>query len=532
MKRWNGWGKDDYLYPMPSSAEIYLKNVVGEGQRIRDANISKILKNVPTYRISDNHLISSQPEQRLRHARGQSLPDWVSLRYGTVSLFPDGVSFPENEDEIREIIRYAKYNNYHLIPYGGGSSVVGHINIVNNDKPTITVDMGKMNSLIDLDEISHIATFGAGIVGPDIESLLSNHGLRLGHYPQSHEFSSLGGWIASRSVGTQCYYYGRIKDLFLGGRVITPSGILDLPVFPASAAGPDIRHLILGSEGRLGFITSASVRVFPLPEHESFHAIYFPHWDAAYQALKEIVQSRINVSMLRLLDSLETESSMQLAGKEKLMSIADKALRFIGIGSERCMIIFGLTGSKRGTQLAYRQIKSIAHKFHGFIDKIFTGKLWHKSRFTTPYLRNTLWDYGYALDTLETAFPWSKVAVMLKEIENALESGLHEENEKTLVFGHLSHMYTDGASLYITYLFRRTKDPERTLERWRKLKSTASEIIIKNGGTISHQHGIGTDHAKYLEAEIGKLGIKLIKSAIKALDPKQIMNPYKLIGDF
>ena len=531
MKRWNGWGSEDFFYPMPASAGLYLKKVVGEEKHLEDIKISEIINKIPESRIPDHNLITKDLEQRLRHSRGQSLPDWISLRYGSIDMFPDGVSFPISESEVKEIINYAKSNDFQLIPYGGGSSVVGHINVITREQPTITVDMSSINSLIDLDEISHIATFGAGIIGPDIEAILSNRGFRLGHYPQSHEFSTLGGWIASRSVGTQSYYYGRIEDLFLGGRVITPSGILELPVFPASAAGPDIRNIVLGSEGRLGFITKASVRISPIPEYEGFYAIYFPNWNVAFNAIREIVQSRIYVSMLRLLDSSETETTLQLAGKEKLVSLANKGLRLFGIGPEKCLVLFGLTGSKASTQLAYRQVKSIAHKFSGFIDRFFTGKLWYKSRFTTPYLRNTLWDYGYALDTLETAFSWSKAASVLKEIENSLEKCLLEENEKTLVFGHLSHMYSIGASLYITYIFRRTKDPDITLDRWKRLKTAASKIIVKRGGTISHQHGIGTDHAPYLEAEKGECGMKLIRSAIKALDPELMMNRHKLIGD-
>ncbi len=531
MKRWNGWGRTDYGYHFAESSQAFVEKIVGKGEIIPDASLESVLKKVPQSRLPESALYTSDAESRLRHARGQSSPDWIAMRYGTVDQFPDAVAMPTQKEDIEMILNLAKNEHFNIIPYGGGTSVVGHINVEDNGAPTLTMDLGAYNRLLHLDEISNTATFGAGVRGPDMEDALKRHGFRFGHYPQSHEFSTLGGWIASRSVGTQCYYYGRIEQLFLGGLMHTPQGNLEMLPFSASAAGPDLRQFALGSEGRMGIISEATVRISPIPEFEHFYAIFYPDWDYGFAALREMVQTRLDVSMLRLLDKFETETTLQLSGKEKLVNLADKGLRLIGMGKERCMMLFGITGTPAGARATLHQVQHIAHQHHGFMEKSYVGKMWFDSRFTTPYLRNNLWESGYAMDTLESVFPWSKIAAVKDEVESALFNGLQDENERLIVFSHLSHMYTDGASLYVTYLFRRTADADQTLERWKKLKKAASEVIVKNHGTISHQHGVGTDHRPYLPLEKGVLGMQSIRNFYSTFDPAGFMNPGKLYKD-
>ncbi len=531
MKRWNGWGKTDYTYHFADSAKAFVEKIVGKGEMVPDASLESVLKKVPKSRLPENKLYTSDTETRLRHARGQSFPDWVAMRYGTVNQFPDAVAFPTKKEDFETILSLAKKEHFNIIPYGGGTSVVGHINVDDINAPNLTVDLSDYNQLIHLDAMSNTATFGAGVRGPDMEDALKSHGFRFGHYPQSHEFSTLGGWIASRSVGTQCYYYGRIEQLFLGGLMHTPQGNLEMPPFSASAAGPDLRQFALGSEGHMGIISEATVRISPIPELEHFYAVFYPDWESGFAALREMVQSRLDVSMLRLLDKFETETTLQLSGKDKLVNLADKGLRLIGMGEERCMMLFGITSSAAGARATLHQVHHIASQHHGFLEKSFVGKLWFDSRFTTPYLRNNLWECGYALDTLESVFPWSKVATVKDEIESALFNGLQNENERLIVFSHLSHMYTDGASLYVTYLFRRTADADQTLGRWKKLKKAASEVIVKNHGTISHQHGVGVDHRPYLPLEKGTLGMQSIRNFYRTFDPSGCMNPGKLYKD-
>ena len=529
MKRWNGWGREEFIHKLHPSSEQFIINAVGQGQPTPDAAFEGVTAAAPASALPEHPLVSRDPADRVRYARGQSLADWIALRSGQIGRLPDGVAFPTSDEDVRALLAYARQTGARLIPYGGGTSVVGHINPPGGEAPVLTVALERMNHLLALDEASQTAVFEAGVRGPDLEAALNARGYTLGHFPQSFEFSTLGGWIASRSVGTQCYLYGRIENLFLGGHVETPQGALDLPHVPASAAGPDLHHLVLGSEGRLGLITRATVRVRQLPRRDTFHAVFFAHWEAAFAALKEIVRSRAPVSMLRLSNAMETESTLQLSGKENFVKLAHNGLGLIGIGPERCLLIFGVTGEPALARAAYAMTTAIARRHGGLVVDPVIGPMWYKSRFTTPYLRNTLWERGYALDTLETALPWAKIPAAMPAIQEALRHALDDTGERTLVFAHLSHMYSDGASMYITYLYRRTADPAETLHRWTRLKTAASQQIVAHGGTISHQHGVGTDHAPYLAAEKGPLGMSATAAALRHFDPAGMMNPGKLI---
>lgn len=529
MKRIQGWGNSETDYPVPTPARQYLEKVVGKPLNLKNIPVQDLVKQVPTSKLPSHDLISTDPEDRLRHARGQSLHDWVDMCDGLVNSFPDGVAAPKNNVEVQALIKLAAQHNFSLIPYGGGSSVVGHLTPSSESPPTLCIDLRKMNQLLDLNKENMEATFGAGINGPQLEEQLNKHGYILGHFPQSWEYSTLGGWIVTRSVGQQSYHYGRIEPLFVTGHIESPAGPFDLPHVPKSAAGPDLRHAILGSEGRLGILTEATMRIRRKAEQEHFYAAFFPNFEIGVNAVREIAHSELSLSMVRLSDPLETETTFQLSGKEKLVDLAKKGLNLFGHGEERCMLIYGLTGTRADNHLADRQLAHSVRSHQGTMMKFYLGEAWMEKRFLTPYLRNTLWDLGYALDTIETALPWDRLQNGRKAILDALQNRLADENEIVLAFSHISHIYTNGGSLYITYLFRRAQDPQQTLERWEKLKAAASDHIIEHGGTITHQHGVGLDHKRYLPAEKGTLGMRMIASLVKEVDPNQIMNPGKLI---
>ncbi len=529
MRRWNGWGDEATTYPLPASAAVYLSGLVGAGPRLEDADWETALSTVPASRLRAHPLASVEPGDRLRHARGQSLPDWVALRAGQPGACPDGVAYPSTAAEVRTLLDYARQTGTRLIPYGGGSSVVGHINPRPQDAPVLTVDLSRLNQLLDLDEVSRLATLEAGANGPEIEAQLGARGYTLGHFPQSYELSTLGGWIATRSSGQQSYYYGRIEALFAGGQVETLAGPLDLPPHPASAAGPDLRHLILGSEGRLGLITRAIVRVRPRPEVDSFHGVFFRDWRSGADAVRVLAQAGVRVSMLRLSDAQETETTLRLAGHERLVAWAERGLRLAGFGPERCLLLFGVTGDRAAASFAHSQTTEVCRAHGGLVVGTAIGNRWRKTRFLSPYLRNTLWEAGYALDTLETAVPWARVLPLAAALTAGLRGGLTDLGEQVLAFAHLSHVYADGASLYVTYLFRRAPDPAETLRRWQTLKTGASRTLVAHGGTISHQHGVGVDHAPYLAAEKGSLGLQALAAARQSLDPDGLLNPGKLL---
>ncbi|MFC1922401.1 FAD-binding oxidoreductase [Chloroflexota bacterium] len=530
MKRWNGWGDDRTLYPLSNLAKEYLISILGKGISEADAPLDAVIRSVPASRLPYHASISIDSEDRLRHACGQSLPDWINLRAGRIPSFPDGVIYPDSFKEVRDTISFAENNNLILIPYGGGTSVLHHISPPDGDLPVLTIDLSQLNQLSDISKTNQLATFEAGIRGVEIERQLKKHGYTLGHYPQSFEYSTLGGWIATRSCGQQSYYYGRIEDLFKGGHIETPIGPLDIPPFPASAAGPDLRHLILGSEGRFGIITQATVAIKPIPEFEEFYGIFFKDWESGFLAVKEMAQKDILLSMMRLSDAQETETTMILSGKRNLIRWAGFGLDKFGYRNQRCLLIIGATGSRTQAARTRQAAIHVCRKHGGLFTGKFIGNTWRKSRFLAPYLRNSLWDSGYALDTLETAATWENVQLVKDKAVKAIVDANHRWNDQVLVFGHLSHVYPTGASIYITYLFRRSIDPDENLARWQEIKQAASQAIISNGGTISHQHGVGHDHASYVAAEKGQIGMDLLSNIGQFLDPNGLMNPGKMFN--
>jgi alkyldihydroxyacetonephosphate synthase len=530
MKRWNGWGDEATTYSLPDSAARYLADLVGEGSHLQDASLEQAILAVPSSALAAHPLISTDPEERLRHARGQSLPDWIALRSGQIRAFPDGVAYPASDEQVRNLLDYARKTGIKLIPFGGGTSVVGHINPIPGEAPVLTMDMSRLNHLLALDETSHLATFEAGVCGPEIEKQLNVRGYTLGHFPQSFELSTLGGWIVTRSSGQQSYHYGRIEALFAGGHVETPTGTMDLPIHPASAAGPDLKQVVLGSEGRLGVVTRATLRVRCFPEFEAFYGVFFHNWEEGAAAVRQIAQAGVGVSMLRMSNAMETTTTLALSGQDALVMWAGRGLRAVGFGDERALLVLGVTGTRRQARQARLEAMEIIRAHGGLMTGTAIGRMWKKSRFYSPYLRNTLWEAGYALDTLETAIPWSEVMGTAEETQKVLREGLAEVGEHVLVFAHLSHVYLDGASIYITYLYRRANDAEETLRRWHVLKGAASRVILAHGGTISHQHGVGLDHAQYLAAEKGPLGMQTLESVIRLFDPDGMMNPGKLLA--
>jgi alkyldihydroxyacetonephosphate synthase len=472
MRRWNGWGEENRIFPLTELAKNYLKGILGAGEDIQDITFEDALRSVPDAQLPNNSIVSVDPEDRLRHACGQSLPDWINLHSGRIPKFPDGIIYPSSEEDVRAAMEFARSNKIILIPYGGGTSVVGHINPPVVNTPTITVDLSRLNNLLEIDQTSRMATFEAGVKGPEIENQLNHHGYTLGHFPQSFEYSTLGGWIATRSSGQQSFYYGRIEDLFKGGHVETPQGPFDLAPFPASAAGPDLRQLVLGSEGRFGILTKAYVAIRPLPEHEAFYGLFFKDWESGISAVREIAQEEIQLSMIRLYDPRETEITLLLSGRERMIRWGDIGLNRLGYRDHRCLMIFGVTGAKNLASRNRREATRICQEHGGFFVGKFIGDAWKKSRFTAPYLRNTLWEMGYALDTLETASIWSNLLNLKDKLFKAIMQAANMQGEPLLLFGHLSHIYLTGASIYVTYIFKRKKDPAENIESWRLIKNS------------------------------------------------------------
>lgn len=531
MRRWNGWGDDAIEVGLPDGARAFIEREVGPGTPVPDATFEAVLANVPLSRVPAHALVGDDPADRLRHARGQSLPDWIALRSGRLGWVPDGVAHPSSNEDVRELLHWATATGTALVPYGGGTSVAGHVTRPGGSGPTVTVALERLAGVLDVDPPAGLATFGAGIAGPALEAALGGQGTTLGHFPQSFELSTLGGWIATRSSGQQSRGYGRIEDLFAGGHLETPVGPLDLPSFPASAAGPDVRQVVLGSEGRLGILTRATVRIAPLPESETWPAYALPDLERGVAAVRELAQARLPLSMIRLQTAAETRTTLAMAGRPRTMAVLTRYLRWRGAGPERCLLLLALTGRRHPVRAAAREVGAIVGRHGGVGLPGSFGPAWVEQRFRSAYLRNALWDAGYAVDTVETAAPWPAVPGLLSTVGPALRRGLAADGERVHAFSHLSHVYPSGSSLYTTYLFRLSPDPDLTLDRWRRLKDAASAAIVAGGGTISHQHGVGRDHAPYLAGEKGALGMRALETLVGTFDPAAILNPGALLGE-
>jgi alkyldihydroxyacetonephosphate synthase len=454
----------------------------------------------------------------------------VRLRSGSLARFPDGVARPANRQEVQRLFRLAAEWQATVIPCGGGTSVAGQLEIPASERPVLSFSLADCRCTLGIDRENRLAEFEAGIRGPELEKALNAQGYTLGHFPQSFEYSTLGGWVATRSCGQESGHYGRIEDLFAGGEVLTPDGPLRLPPLPASAAGPDLRHWVLGSEGCMGIISTVFVRIARLPERSPVSSFFFPDWDSGVQAVRELACSGEGFSMVRLSNPAETTTQLALAGRERETAWLRRYLGWRGVPPESaCLCLVGLIGSRRRIRHQRACLGSIFREFKALATGRPIGTAWKKNRFRAAYLRNTLWRHGYAVDTLETAVSWNRVTKTMQKVESALCRALAERSERVLALTHLSHVYPTGSSVYTTFVFRRAASPEETLDRWQKMKQAASLAVIEAGGTISHQHGVGLDHRDYLAAEKSAAGIRLLRAGFRQLDPERRMNPGKLI---
>ncbi|MBI2380786.1 MAG: FAD-binding oxidoreductase [Gammaproteobacteria bacterium] len=529
MRRWNSWGDDAQSMALPDGALSLLKAELGAPSPLADAELGTILARVPASRLPVHALVDGGAEARLRHARGHSLRDWLALRSGELGPVPDGVAYPTDSAQVRTLLDWATAQGVRVIPYGGGTSVVGHLDVPEGGGPVLCLSLERLNGLLSLDPVARLARFGAGIAGPELEAALKARGFRLGHYPQSFEYSTLGGWVVTRSSGQQSLGYGRIEQLFAGGRMETPIGRLEIPTIPASGAGTDLRELVLGSEGRLGVLTEAVVRISPLPELEAFHAFAFASWEQAVAAVRALAQARIPLSMLRLSNAEETRVNLKLAGHETAIAWLERYLAWRGAGVGKCLLFVGISGTRGQARASRTQAFGLLRQHGALALGRKLGEKWKAGRYRAPYLRETLWRAGYAVDTLETAADWPRLPGLIADVEQSLRTGLTAEGVPVLAFTHLSHFYPQGASAYTTYVYPVATSYAETLGRWRRLKAAASEAIVRHGGTISHQHGVGVDHKPYLQAEKGELGLEAMRTLFARFDPAGLMNPGKLV---
>jgi alkyldihydroxyacetonephosphate synthase len=532
-RRWNGWGDASVNETLKPEALAFLAQAIGAGGPRADAPLHAALAQIeaqPT-RLPPHPLVDTGAQARLRASFGQSMHDWLRLRFGVLGRVTDGVAQPVDAAEVRALMDWAAAHGVQVLPAGGATSVAGHLTPV-GDRPVLTLNLGRMMRLLDLDPVAQLARFEAGVAGPDLEAQLRVHGFTLGHFPQSFELSTLGGWIVTRSSGQQSARYGRIEQLFAGGTLQTPAGEWILPTFPASAAGPDLREWVLGSEGRIGVLTEATVRVTRAPVAEAFVGVFFPDWASGLAAVRELAQAKLGLSMLRLANPAETHTTLQMAGHAKAIAWLERMLSWRGAGEGKCLLFAGFTGASAGQVGALRRAAARVWKRHGGVSTgTMLGRKWAARRFAGVYLRNALWDAGYAVDTMETACDWPRVDGMQRALEDAGRAALARHGERTHCYTHLSHVYAQGSSVYSTFVYRIGAGYDEALARWQSLKTAVGDAIVAHGGTITHQHGVGKDHARWLAAEKGATGMAAIAAMVREFDPQGVMARGNLLGD-
>ncbi len=536
-RKWCGWGlknAPDLLKDKREAFWNWLRDLCGFESLPHTPPIEWKDINVPPPNISEQALfelrqkipsskISTAEFERIIHARGKSYLDTLSLRTGEIDCYPDAIVYPASKEDIIQLVRWCNLNRIAIIPFGGGTSVVGGVNPLKSESYNgiISVDLRTLNKLLDIDKKSCIAKAEAGIEGPALEKILQSEGFTLGHYPQSFEFSTLGGWVASRGAGHQSIKYGKAEHWFVSAEVVSPPGLWKTENFPASAGGPQIRDLLPGSEGILGIMTGIEFKIHPLPQEKFYTAYVLPSFENGINASRLLLQEDIPLAMIRLSDANETFffTAMQMGGGDPSSL------------PQFCLMLVGLEGSSASVTAGRQILTQILQSYQGIELGESIAEQWFSQRFLLPYLRDEMLDYGIGVDTLETATRWSKILDLYEDLLNAIKNAILEDEELKpaypIVMAHLSHAYLDGASLYYTFVFPRSlKNPEK---QWWRIKNKAGDVIQAHNATISHHHGVGTDHKKWISTEKGAFPYQLLYQIKNQVDPQNIMNPGKLV---
>lgn len=523
--KWNAWGDPAAAKPLSDGIRSLLKQALGVGEaevpapeidevRLRPSALSTDDRDALAA-IVGSEFVLDDDRARLLHAGGKSTLDLLRRKQIEQDA-PDAVVVPGDEEQIAAILRHCSEHGIAVVPFGGGTSVVGGLDPDRNGfGAVISLDLQRLDELHSLDEVSCEAVLGAGVSGPDAERLLGERGFSLGHFPQSFEFVTIGGLAATRSSGQDSAGYGRFNDMIRGIRAVTPAGVLDVGRAPESAAGPDLRHLLIGSEGVFGVITQVRLKVHPVPECTRYEAWSFPDFATGAAALRAVTQIGTGPTVIRLSD--EAETGVNLATSE---SIGEASI------TGGCLAVTVFEGTTEHAESRHAETRAVLEKNGGTSLGEAPARAWEHGRFSAPYLRDALLAVGALCETLETATTWSNIPAVKDAVTQALTSSLGESGTPALVLCHISHVYPTGASLYFTVVAGQRGNP---IEQWRAAKTAATDAMVRTGATITHHHAVGADHRPWMRDEVGDLGVEVLKAVRAALDPAGILNPGKLI---
>ncbi len=532
--KWWGWGEPEKLPELDEAAQGVLGERIGELEPwplARELGEFRLPAAEPLPRavldaVGEENVYDGA-EDRLRHAVGRGYVDLARLRLGALEAAPDAVVVPPDAAALKRLLDACAAAGVAVVPFGGGTSVVGGVEPLRGPHPRlISLDLRALRT-VEVDERSLTARLGAGLRGPEAEAALAREGVTLGHFPQSFEYATIGGFAATRSAGQASSGYGRFDANVTSVRLVTPSGELETLESPHTAAGPALRELVVGSEGVLGVIPDVTVRVRPTPPLRRYEGWMAESFEAGREIVRELAQGPGLPDVIRISDEEETESSLALSGPRGVtgkLFHGYLGARGRGGGS---LVIVGIEGDEESVSRR-RALTVRALRGGGAVPLgRAAGRSWEHGRYDGPYLRDTLIGMGAMVETLETSHTWTRLGELYAAVGSAIRGALAGQGTPGIVWCHLSHAYPDGASLYFTFVSRARRGYE--VEQWRTVKEAACEAIVSSGGTITHHHAVGRDHVPYMEPEVGALGIEVLRAAKERLDPAGIMNPGKLL---
>jgi alkyldihydroxyacetonephosphate synthase len=543
--KWWGWGDTAKSYDLQSRPRFarflqeklhFTGEIVQQPISLDSLEISRTRAEEDFVRklvnIFGDDKVRLDDKERFLHSLGKGYLDLIHAWKGTPRSAPDVVVYPSNESQIEQLFQESAKRNFVVVPYGGATTVVGGVESRTEDaKPVVCLDFKLMNKILRVDEKSLLAEVQPGCLGPKMEQALNSAGFTLGHFPQSFEYSSIGGWVATRGAGYESTRYGKIEEMVESIRLVTPQGTIETPLVPASATGPDLRQILIGSEGTIGAITSVTLKLRKLPHSRRYVGVLFKTFAAGIEACRSMMQNEIVPNVVRLSDPNETKASMALAshdGGSLVERIGTLYLRKSGyFGSESTVMILGFEGSPGWVSFERNRALATCKSAGGFSVGSGPGRTWFKERFDLPYLRDTLMGMGVLVDTLETATIWSRLPSLHSEIMTAFGEAFQELHVPGYAMAHVSHEYPTGASLYFTFMAKQLVGREE--EEWHLIKDMVTDVIVNAGASLSHHHGIGIEHAKWMEQYYGHLGIRVLRAIKHELDPTGIMNPGKLL---
>ena len=543
--KWWGWGDPAVSFPMSEKPLLwpFIQKSLGLTDACRmTPPVDRSLVRLPAQNMNADFVraigaflkpdqIATDDDQRLIHTYGKSFPDLFRVRQGIVDNAPDMVLFAESHSEVEKIVQAAHQFSVRLVPFGGGTNIVGGVEHLDHSAMRVTLDMRRMSGILSLDKESWTATIEAGAPGPKLEEDLNKLGYSLGHMPDSFEFATLGGWLATRSAGMQSDAYGKIEDMVVAMKMVSPVGTIETKLTPKSSAGPDIDQIICGSEGTLGVITEATMKVHPVPAVKDYHGVLFPDFETGSDAIREAISRNASPTMFRLQDVAETGLAFSMkkpsTGFTKMIETQyKKYLKSKGYATP-CLMMVGFEGEPEHAEDMRRRVLPIVKKCGGHHLGNSVGKTFHKNKFAVPYLRDILMNHGCMVDVSETAAVWSKLMPLYRAARDAIQNQFKKEGYPGYIGCHISHSYVDGASLYFTFAAQQIAG--RELEQYYRFKRLITETFMQNGGTLTHHHAVGYEHRPWMEREVTRPGITLLRGLKSTLDPGNIMNPGKLI---